>query len=720
MGRGGHVRPTLAVRLRDNENMLLSVYRGIAGAANENRHGTPAADWLLDNYHIVEEQIREIRQDLPPGFYRLLPKLGTGPLRGYPRVLGIAWAFVAHTDSRIEAEPLRRFVRAYQQVQPLTIGELWAVAITLRIVLVENLRRAAERIVRNGAARQEADAVADQLLGTEVIAAEPDVLVRRARAGTGFAPAFSVQLVQRLRGQDPKVTPALLWLEQYLTAQGHSSEQLVRDEHHRQGASNVTVRNIITSMRLLSELDWAEFFESVSLVDERLRAQSAFAAMDFATRNLYRGAIEELARGTRRTEIEIATLALTSSAAAVPDSRQHDPGYHLIGSGRPQFERAIGYRGAFWTWPRRFSVAHGPGRYIAAIVVLSCLLLSLPLWALWSSSIGGWPLVLLGVLGFIPASDLAMALVNRAVTGGFGASLLPSLALRSGVPAEFRTLVAVPYVLTSAAAIEQQVERLEVHHLASPDEELYFALVSDWIDAAAESLPDDASLLAVAASAIARLNARYAPGSGGARFMLLHRHRLWSDGQRQWMGWERKRGKLHELNRLLRGASDTSFIAIDGHAPAVPPATRFVITLDADTRLPRGSVRRLVGKMAHPLNRPRLDAASGQVLDGYAVLQPRVAPSLPIGREGSLFQRTFSSASGIDPYAAAVSDVYQDLFGEGSYAGKGIYDVDAFEAVLAGRVPEGDAAEPRSVRRHIRARRAGVRHSSDRGISRSL
>src|SRR5882724_7127432 len=280
-------RRSLGVRLKDNESVLLAAYRAIGAAVGENRPITPAAEWLLDNYHLVEEQIREIREDLPPSFYRLLPKLESEPFRSYPRVFGIAWAFIAHTDSRFDPEVLRRFVRAYQQVEPLTIGELWAVAITLRIVLVENLRRAAASIVGNRAMRQEADAVADRLLGVDGVPAEPDVLVRREAHGAEFSPAFVVQLVLRLRDQDPKVTPALLWLEQRLTAEGTTSDQIVRDVHQKQGASNVTVRNIITSMRLLSDVDWAEFFESVSLVDERLRSGSDFAAMDFPTRDLY-------------------------------------------------------------------------------------------------------------------------------------------------------------------------------------------------------------------------------------------------------------------------------------------------------------------------------------------------------------------------------------------------------------------------------------------------
>ncbi len=685
-------RSSLSVRLKDNESVLLAAYRAIGAAVGEGRPITPAAEWLLDNYHLVEEQIREIRQDLPPGFYRQLPKLADGPFVGYPRVFGLAWAFIAHSDSRVDPESLRLFVRAYQRVQPLTIGELWAVAITLRIVLVENLRRAAGRIVSSRAAREDADSMADRLLGLNGHAAEPDAMTSRDAMGASLPPAFAVQLVLRLRDQDPTTTPARQWLDERLSSQGTTADQIVLEEHQRQGKSNVTVRNIITSMRLLSDVDWPEFFESVSLVDELLRSQSAFAAMDFASRDLYRRAIEQLARGSKHTEIDIARASLsaggTPGAGAGMADRRRDPGYHLIGAGRRSFEATVGYRTSLWNYLARFTI-HDAGDYIAAIALIAGIVLFLPMIALQSWGVSGLRLALLALLGLVPAADAAIALVNRAVTRGLGATILPGLALRDGIPPDLRTLIVVPTLLTTRAAIEEHVERLEIHYLASRDDELHFALLSDWIDASTEHTPDDGALLDIAALGIARLNHLHGPAPAGDRFVLLHRRRVWSSGQRQWMGWERKRGKLHELNQLLRGASDTTFIETGGRPPAVPADIRYVITLDADTRLPRDAARRLVGKMAHPLSRPGFDAATGHVLEGYAVMQPRVAPSLPMGREGSLFQRVYSSASGIDPYAAAVSDVYQDLFGLGSYSGKGIYDIDAFEAALADRVPEG-------------------------------
>ena len=305
----------LAGQLVDNEAVLLHAYRTIAKAMREERAITPAAEWLIDNYHVVERQIRDIRSDLPPGYYRQLPKLAEGPFAGYPRVLGVAWAFVAHTDSRFDPEILVRYVRAYQEVQPLTIGELWAVAITLRIVLVENLRRLAERMVHSRTSREEADNLADRLLGAGGHAAEPVPAVLARYECARLPDAFAVQLVHRLRDQDPRITPALTWLDQRLAAQGTTADTVVRDEHHRQGAASVTVRNIITSMRMISDVDWTELFERISLVDDVLAA-SGFPEMDFPTRNLYRSAIEELARGSKHTEIDIARRAVRAAEQA--------------------------------------------------------------------------------------------------------------------------------------------------------------------------------------------------------------------------------------------------------------------------------------------------------------------------------------------------------------------------------------------------------------------
>jgi cyclic beta-1,2-glucan synthetase len=705
-------------RVRENGKVLLTQYRNVVEAVRQKHQITQAEEWFLDNFHVVDAQIREIRDHLPRSFYGLLPKIAEGyHLGGYPRVYGLAWAYVAHTDSRFDLDTLQAFVRAYERRQPLGIGELWAVAIHLRVALVENLRRLSDLVINARHERARADDVADRLLGLGDV---PSDLIDDVLGQLGADPlgsAFAVQLVQRLRDQPAAVMPALDWLNRRLAAQGTSPDEVVAQAHQDQASANITVRNIITSMRWMSSIDWPGFFENTSLVDEVLRAVPGFAAMDFETRDKYRAAVEELSRGSTRSELEVAGEAVrlaresaeeraqgSSSAVpveeesapsdpsgllAAPHRAEEDPGYYLVSRGRQDFERRLDYRVPVRVRIRRAWRARALSGYFGAIGVLTALALAGPLFVTWEAGAGLPILILLAVLALVPASDVAVALVHRVAGALIPPRLLCKLELPRGVPEEFRTMVVVPTLLTSRADIEESVERLQAHFLANPSGYLHFALLTDWKDAPHEDVPGDEELVTELGEEIVRLNERYgSPPGGGERFTVLHRRRLWNEKEGKWIGWERKRGKLHELNRLLRGATDTTFISINGRPPSVPAGVRYVITLDADTRLPRTTAYRLVGAMAHPLNRPRLDPEMGRVVQGYGILQPRIVPSLPTGPESTAFQRIVSGPGGVDPYAGAISDVYQDLFGEGSYTGKGIYDVDAFEAALEGRVPE--------------------------------
>ncbi|MEY4871856.1 MAG: hypothetical protein RLZZ563_1186, partial [Pseudomonadota bacterium] len=677
--------PNLLDRVKDNGKVLLAVYRAGAQSLESGVAITPAAEWLLDNFHIVEQQLRQIEDDLPPGYYRHLPKLADGPLAGYPRVLGMAWAFVAHSDSLIAEPALQRFVQAYQTAQPLTIGEIWAVAITLRIVLVENMRRLAVQITEADRLRRAADAIVDQALQDRANSGAVHAMLA-ALDPADLPEIMAAQIAKRLRSTDPAEMPLAGWLDARLQRDGLTVEMVVANAQARQGASNVTMRNIVTSMRRLSEMDWADFFEATSLIDARLRDGAGYADMDFATRNSYRSAIETMARqagsrGIARDGAAMAEARVTEAALAMAragtSSAARDPGFALIGPGQDDLRRNIGCRAPLRTTLGRWLGRLGLSGYVGSIAVVAAILLAL---ALWASGLQGAGVAL---VGFAVAFEAATALVNLVVTRLMGPRPLPGLSLEQGIPPALRTLVAVPVMLADAADLTAQIERLEVHYLSSVGGAVHYALLSDGPDCATPETPQDVALISAAQAAIAALNATY-PTEGGDRFFLLHRQRRWNPAEGVWMGWERKRGKLDELNRLLRGATDTSFMP----GPAIPAGVQYVITLDADTRILRDTVRRLIGKMAHPLNQPVLDGLRQRVMAGYGILQPRVTPALPLGLEGSFYQRISSGRGGIEPYAAASSDVYQDLFQEGSFTGKGIYHVDAFMAVMADRVPE--------------------------------
>ncbi|CAN5341923.1 glucoamylase family protein [soil metagenome] len=677
-------RYVLSKRLAGNEAVLLASYRALAKAVDAGQTISPAAEWILDNFHIIEEQIFEIRTDLPPGYYRELPKLAEGPFAGMPRVFGIAWAYIAHTDSRFDPELLCDFVGAYQSVQPLTIAELWAIPITLRIVLIENLRRAAERIVQRQAQRVAADGYAEQFLAGKV---ETIPLVLRDLP-TPYGQTLVVQLAHRLHDPSPVGIAALDWLTRQIASHGMTIDGAIEEEHARQAAMNVSARNIVTSMREISSASWPDLFERMSLVDRMLREEAGFDRMDFATRDLYRKQIEMLGRHSSSDELAVTRRAIDLAKAAGPgaEARQRDPGYYLIGAGRIAFEKEVGFRPPLRYLPGR-AIGHlSAGGYVFVCVLAAVLTLAAVL-SLVSGAVGWAAPLMLVLLGSLPAIDLAATIVARVVIALAKPAVLPGLDLDAGIPAEFRTMIVIPTLLASEQGTGEVVRQIEIHYLSNPSDELTFAILSDWTDAQTESTPADESLLRHAARLVAHLNDLHARPDG-PRFLLLHRRRVWSETQQCWLGWERKRGKLQEFNRLLRGAADTTFVAIEGVPPHVPEGVRYVITLDSDTQLPRDAAARLIGKMAHVINRPLFDSARRLVTDGYGILQPRVTLSLPHRSEGSWFQWMFSGARGIDPYAAPSSDVYQDLFGEGSFFGKGIYDVDAFEAAMEGRAPD--------------------------------
>ncbi|MEC9404824.1 MAG: glucoamylase family protein, partial [Pseudomonadota bacterium] len=657
----------------------------------------PAAQWFLDNYHQVAAQICESRTDLPASYYRTLPKLADGAFRGYPRVFGLVWAYVAHTDSHLDAVVLARFIRAYQQVQPLTIGELWAIPITLRLVLLENLRRLSDQIRMGHKRRHEADQLADRILGAGNTQSHPSAYLETGLNGR-MSEVFAAQLAKRLRDYDPLITPAIGWLEERLAAQGSDIDLVVHHAQERQGASNVSVRNVVTSLRTISEMDWPDLFESVSLVDATLRQHAGFAAMDFASRTLYRTAIEDLARHCDHSETKVAELVLEAAGSASgiaatslsdPQSqRRSDPGWHLLAEGRAAFERQIGVRRAWWHWHHFHP---GLSCYAGSIIGVTLGLLALGHWAvsgLANGSVSSLFLALLAFAALVPASTVAQIVIDRLIGWTVPPTVLPGLALEDGIPASLRTLVVVPTLLTNVSDMREQIEGLEVHYLSGTHGHVSFALLTDGVDAPHQNLPGDAALVELIDKEIARLNTLYGSAPSGVRFLHLHRQRRYNPVEKLWMGWERKRGKLQELNRLLRGAEDTDYRTPDGGTPAIPPDVRYVLTLDSDTRMPRDTVRWLIGKMAHPLNRPVIDPALRRVRAGHAILQPRVTPAMPAERRGSAFQYATSGPGGMDPYAAAASDIYQDLFGEGCFTGKGIYDLDAFETVMARRVPE--------------------------------
>jgi len=688
-----HAPDQLLSRLAANEGVLGETCKQLTEAVAASHRMTPAGEWLLDNFYLVEEQIRTTRRHLPRGYSRVLPRLADGPSAGLPRVYDIALETIAHGDGRVDPDSLSRFVAAYQTVTPLLLGELWAIPIMLRLALIENLRRVAVRIAAGRTDRDVAVAWANKL--QEMAHQDPKnlvlVIADMARSDPPMTTPFVSELTRRLQGQGPALAMPLTWIEQQLAVSGLSIEQLVRSGNQQQAADQVSISNSIGSLRFLGTMDWRDFVETMSVVERTLRTDpaEAYAAMDFASRDRYRHVIERVARASGLSEDGVAgrAIGLAGAAAARHGSvdRTAHVGFYLIGRGLPDLVRVTKAR----MGPAAV-LRHAAGRaplllYLGAITLITVLLAGGLLALARADVAADWALAPLGILALLATSQLAVAMVNWLATLVTSPHPLPRMDFSAGVPPQSRTLVVVPSMLTSPRGVESLLEALEVAYLANRDGNLHFGLLTDLRDAAEETMPEDAPLLDAARRGIEALNAQYTEGRNDA-FFLLHRPRRWNPHDRVWMGYERKRGKLADLNLLLREGDRNGFSLVVGDT-TVLAGVKYVITLDTDTQLPRDAAREFVGAMAHPLNRPVYDPALQRVRTGYGILQPRVSAS-PLGTHPSRYGRLLAGVPGIDPYTRAVSDVYQDVFHEGSFIGKGIYDVDAFEQALKGRFPE--------------------------------
>ncbi|HXK36910.1 MAG TPA: cyclic beta 1-2 glucan synthetase, partial [Candidatus Paceibacterota bacterium] len=541
--------------------------------------------------------------------------------------------------------------------------------------------------------RNLADYWADKM--TDIAGKDPKSLILTiadmARSNPPMVSSFVAEFVRRLQGQSTALAMPLTWIEQRLAECSLTIEQLVQTENQQQAADQVSISNSIASLRFLGAMDWREFVEKMSVVEQTLREDTGgvYGKMDFATCDRYRHVVEEIAKSSRLSEGEIARKAIQLAHEAATrkgdDDRAAHVGFYLIDKGVPELERTTEVRLSTLKFLQRISRQFPLILYIGTIMLMTVIFTGSLLAEAHAGGMYGWPLGLIGVLSLLCGSHLAVALVNWLVTLLATPHMLPRMDFSMGIPPELRTLVVVPTMLISTQNIEDLIEALEVRFLANQDDNLHFGLLTDFRDADEETIPEDEPLLLLARQKIEELNEKYRRGKGDI-FFLLHRSRRWNPQERVWMGYERKRGKLAELNSLLRGGSGDHFSLVVGNT-AVLSNVKYVITLDTDTQLPRDSAWQFVGAMAHPLNRARYDEDKQRVGEGYGILQPRVAVSLP-GTNRSRYARMCGSEPGIDPYTRAVSDVYQDLFREGSFIGKGIYDVDAFELALSGRFPE--------------------------------
>ncbi len=683
-------------RLHANIAVLREAYRYIGLQERSGHHVSPAGEWLLDNFHIVVAQIKQIHDGLPRGYFRDLPVLTDAHLAGLPRVYGVAWAFIAHTDSAFDETLLVEYLCAYQQTRDLTLGELWALPTTMRVVLVENLRRLSERVAVTKAAREVANQWCDRLDEH----ADVDVTnVFDLMNSRGILRPFALQVLQRVNSDtgarllDADSERDAVRAALTLAIPNPTAAQI--QQQTEESADNLSVSNAITSLQLLGDTQWRELVGRTSALMQLMQGSSTFCAERDDTQDATLHSIERLARKSRTNELSVArellSLMHSHSTSTVIDfaTPNESPSYWLRGAGRSALCRALGVRaGAIPQWSvvlRRVALP----AYLATVVLGS---LGLTLWFVTHHATQTTPIasfVLLAWLALWPASETVIAVVNRLISESVLPRRLPRLALTDGIPVEHRALVVIPAMLTNATNIQALANHLERHYLANSERNVQFALLTDYADADTSHCKGDAVLLGAAAAAMDALESRYPPAADATRrFLLLHRERRWAETEQCWIGWERKRGKLEQLIELLALQGESPFIDL-GERSRPAANIPYVITLDSDTVLPPGTLRELVGIAAHPMNHPRIDTTLRRIVAGYGILQPRIATPLPMQNLATPFHWLFAGQCGVDPYSVTTSEVYQDLFDEGTFTGKGLLNVNAMQNVLTGRLPEG-------------------------------
>ncbi len=697
-------------KMNDQYEYIQTVYKGLNDDIRKKRNVPPAAEWLLDNFYIIEEQIKGLRRDFDRKLYTRLPVLSTGPLKGTARIVAVAEELVAHTDGQMDETVISNYLKAYQSHSHSVLmdREIWALPMVLRLALIENIRLLSETIRNTQFQWHKADNLIDDWL--EHAETEPERVTKLFRDCLKSAdeanPSFIEHLFYRLRRSGLSYSHLLRIIDENLSKFGTTTERVTQMEHNAQSVYTVSMGNSITSLHHLATLDWSDLFESASAIEQILNQDpdGTYPLMDLQTRNYYRSQVEKIASLHGVSEIHIAkeVVALAKEARnndqmisdESKDNDNTDPvdkrtwhvGYYLMDKGIEKLETRQGKKNRI----RRLAV--GINRksagilYLGSIGLVSLLLVAVAVWyAIISTAPGSIFLWLLaGFAVLIPASEIAVNVVNWIVCRILKPAVFPRLELKNGIPEEMSTIVIIPTLLPDAGRVKELLSAMEGHYLSNRDKNLFFTLTGGFMDSDLP-VPQDMSIINAAISGVHELNLKYAE-PGLDKFYFFHRSSQFNEQHNKWIGWERKRGALMEFNELVLGSKETSFTYASNKNPPFSKV-RYIITLDSDTILPIGMAKKMISTMAHPLNRPVIDRKRGVVVKGYGLMQPRVDVEVASSNR-SMFSRIMTGQEGLDPYANAISDVYQDLFGEGIYTGKGIYDLSTFNEVLKTAVPD--------------------------------
>ncbi|MDW8800047.1 glucoamylase family protein [Clostridium sp. A1-XYC3] len=691
--RKTNCRRKLIQNLDDSYRKILSSHDYLDKEFRNKNNVIQASEWLLDNLYLIQREYKDIKRNMPEAYYRNLPVLSRGIMRGYPRIYYIAIELVSHTDGKVDKDAIETFINAYQKNTILTSGELWAFPTMLRIALIQNISKVTERITLMQRERKKAEVVLERIINPVGNGGISEEIRKLSEEKVDFSAPFVEKLLKGLRDNGVESPEVYKWIDHQLDKLELNTERVINLEHQKQSVYQISLGNSITGIREVGALNWSENFERLSYLESILRKDplQLYEKMDFQSRDHYRHRLERLAKYIKAPESFIAKKAIECAEEAFQnkDAENYEKhvGYYIIDEGVECLKRKIDYKEKGIKSIRSLFIKANVSFYIRGIVlgtvILTVLLTYLS--SLRETYMESWRYVVIAIVALVPCSEIVISILNWSINKLIPPRFIPKIEFENGIPEEFSTIVVIPTLLNDESKVKALVKDLEVYYLANKENNMYFSILGDFKDSHREHEEDDTVITESALKLIEELNKKYCKDDNNI-FYFFNRYRQFNKKENLWLGWERKRGKLIEFGALIRGDKNTSYNVVSSDISNLQKV-KYIITLDADTKLPRDSAKRLIGAMAHILNRPYVDAERKKVLRGHGLMQPRISVGT-LSANKTLFSKVFSGETGIDVYTTAISDVYQDLFDEGIFTGKGIYDVDVFNQLLKDEIPE--------------------------------
>lgn len=678
--------------LKRSYSKIIKAYEYIDKDITERKEIIPAAEWLMDNLYLIEKEYKDIKHNMPKKYYKELPVIEKGIMKGYPRIYHIVLDIISHTDGKIDENIIETFIGAYQVNVALDINELWSVPIMLRIAVLQSISNVIEKIYLAQRQRDEAETVGNRIIEAVNCGMAEKEIRRLTRSNIQFTSHFTEKLLKILRDNAMENNYVYAWIDESLEMKGTDTEKMVAIEHNILASFQISISNSINGLRKIETLNYKDSFEKLCQVDKILCSDPSkvYESMDFESRDYYRHKIELIARSTHLSEIFIAKKVLECAQEnkdAEDKKYISHVGYYIIDDGMKCLEKKLVFREKKVKKALQSVRKHEPKYYILCIAILTLSLMAGVLYVsiLRDNKIELWRYILGFFCIFVPSSEIVITILNWSICHLRNPRFVPKLEFKEGIPDDKRTIIIIPVIVNSESKIKKLAEDIEVYFIANHDKNIYFSILADFADSISEKSEEDNAIVKRGLYEVKRLNEKYSNG-GEDIFYFFCRKRKYNPCEGKWMGWERKRGKIMEFISMLRNANETSYNIKSGDITMLSKA-KYIITLDADTILPRNCAKRLIGAMSHILNTPYLDDKKKVVIRGYGLMQPKINIGT-VSANKTAFSKIFSGEAGIDMYSTAVSDVYQDLFGEGIFTGKGIFEIDIFHSVLYGEIPE--------------------------------